>query len=257
MDNQTKQCPRCKGTVSQNAQECPFCGIIFKKYEKHRDRLKKNAISAYENGDLAHSKKLFKTLIERFPDLTDFAQSYLKGIEDQKSHHLYQKVLSEEEEMEEANFEDKRAGFWIRMLSRKNIIIVSIFIIILVGLIFFLIPFLPDQPQNDNLLSIDEIIDELGYPDETFKAPNNNNVYVYIFRPPPLFGQSYDGDISPAGSFTMHESLFHRILKQMYCKWYFEFSSEGKVVEIRTKGNYCKQDDVNWTHNYNKRIDSR
>jgi len=267
MDDQTKQCPQCKGTVSQNAQECPLCGVIFKRYEETRDRLKKTAISAYENGDLPNSRKLFKTLIEHFPDLTDLAQSYLKGIEDQESNHLYQKALSEEEEIEEDNFEDKHAGFWIRMLSRKNIIIMSISIIILVGWIFFLIPFPPDQSQNDNLLSIDKIIDIWGYPDEAFKAPNNNNVYVYVERPPipppQLFGQSWDGYISPLGSITLHknESLFDRILKQrlkqMYCKWYFEFSSEGKIVKISTKGNYCKQDDVNWAHNYNKRIDSR
>ncbi len=96
MDDQTKQCPQCKGTVSQNAQECPLCGVIFKRYEETRDRLKKTAISAYENGDLPNSRKLFKTLIEHFPDLTDLAQSYLKGIEDQESNHLYQKALSEE-----------------------------------------------------------------------------------------------------------------------------------------------------------------
>lgn len=133
----------------------------------------------------------------------------------------------------------------------------SIFIIILVGWIFFLIPLLPDQPQNDNLLSIDKIIDIWGYPDETFKAPNNDNVYVYVFRPPQLFGQSWHGDISAGGSFTMRESLFDRMLNEMYCKFYFEFSSERKIVKIRTKGNYCKQDDVNWAQNYNKRVDSR
>ena len=252
MDAQTRQCPLCNGTVSQNAQECPLCGIIFKKYEENRDRLKKTAVSAYENGDLPHSRKLFETLIERFPDLTDLAQSYLKSIENQESNQL-QKALSEEEEIEEDNFEDKHAGFWIRMLSRKNIIIMSIFIIILVGCLFFLIPLTPNQPQNDNLLSIDKIIDIWGYPDETFKMPNNNYVYVYVERPALLPLQSWHGYISPGGSFTMHESRFDRFLKQRYCKYYFEFSSERKIVKISIKGNYCKQDDVNWAQNYNKK----
>jgi hypothetical protein len=98
MDDQTKQCPQCKGTVPQNAQECPLCGIIFKKYEQSQDKLKKTAISAYENGDLLHSRKLFETLIQSFPDLTDLAQSYLKSIEDQESHQLYQQALSEYEQ---------------------------------------------------------------------------------------------------------------------------------------------------------------
>ena len=84
MDAQTRQCPQCKGTVSQNAQECPLCGIIFKRYEEARDTLNKDAISAYENGDLPHSRKLFERLIQSFPDLTDLAQSYLKSIEDQE-----------------------------------------------------------------------------------------------------------------------------------------------------------------------------
>ena len=95
MDAQTRQCPQCKGTVSQNAQECPLCGIIFKRYEEARDKLNKDAISAYENGGLPHSKKLFERLIQHFPDLTDSAQIYLKKIEDQESNHLYEKALSE------------------------------------------------------------------------------------------------------------------------------------------------------------------
>lgn len=108
MDDQTKQCPQCKGMVSQNAQECSLCGIIFKKYEETRDRHKKTAISAYENDDLPHSRKLFETLIKRFPDLTDLAQSYLKSIEDQESSQLYEKALSE---YEQGNLTDAKILF--------------------------------------------------------------------------------------------------------------------------------------------------
>ena len=93
MDDQTKQCPQCKGTVSQNAQECPLCGVIFKRYEETRDRLKKTAISAYENGDLPNSRKLFKTLIEHFPDLTDLLKpSKVKPIMVYCFHEMQKKI---------------------------------------------------------------------------------------------------------------------------------------------------------------------
>jgi len=110
MDDQTKQCPQCKGTVSQNAQECPLCGVIFKRYEETRDRLKKTAILAYENDDLPNSRKLFKSLIEHFPDLTDSSQIYLKKIEDRESNHLhlYEKALSE---YEQGNLTDAKILF--------------------------------------------------------------------------------------------------------------------------------------------------
>ena len=94
MDDQTKQCPQCKGMVSRNAQECPLCGVIFKRYEEARDTLNEDAISAYENGDLHHSKKLFERMIQSFPDLTDSSQIYLKKIEDQESSQLYEKASS-------------------------------------------------------------------------------------------------------------------------------------------------------------------
>lgn len=108
MDDQTKQCPQCKGTVSQNAQECPLCGIIFKRYEEAKDTLNKDAISAYENGDLPHSKKLFERLIQSFPGLTDSAQIYLKKIEDRESNQLYEKALSE---YEQGNLTDAKILF--------------------------------------------------------------------------------------------------------------------------------------------------
>jgi hypothetical protein len=85
-----------------------LCGIVFKKYEEARDTLNKDAISAYENGDLPHSKKLFERLILSFPGLTDSAQIYLKKIEDRESNQLYEKALSE---YEQGNLTDAKILF--------------------------------------------------------------------------------------------------------------------------------------------------
>jgi uncharacterized membrane protein YhaH (DUF805 family)/predicted RNA-binding Zn-ribbon protein involved in translation (DUF1610 family) len=88
MDDQTRQCPQCKGTVSQNAQECPVCGIIFEKYYKvtrtqqtesdkkiNTSQMGKRNIEEFNQANFS-CKQIIKKLPRSFSEIVDIYLSF-------------------------------------------------------------------------------------------------------------------------------------------------------------------------------------
>lgn len=84
-------------------------------------------------------------------------------------------------------------------------------------------------------MAIDDVIENAGYPDDSFTAPNGRTVYVW--------GESHTVQSMP---FTGHYGHYHRseitIPSQTitsWCKVYMEVDAEDRVIAVRTKGNSC------------------
>jgi hypothetical protein len=74
---------------------------------------------------------------------------------------------------------------------------------------------------------IDQLVDKWGYPQESFKAPNGNTVYVYHRE--------------TEATIYYHTDHFSIPLPaRRYCTTYFETDRRGIIVKGRGEGNACE-----------------
>lgn len=93
--------------------------------------------------------------------------------------------------------------------------------------------------------NINEVINNWGYPDSTFNAPNGNTVYVYSYQSStyvpqtnyttttysPIGGSVYSNSTTNSyGGYTINE----------VCRTYFEADEVGTIVNWQWKGNACR-----------------
>jgi len=87
--------------------------------------------------------------------------------------------------------------------------------------------------------NINTFIKTVGYPDSTYKLPNNNTVYVYSrtrLVNYPSVGFGFGGYGYPFG-YGIGYSTSDVELKQ--CKLYLEVNKKGTIVRWSSRGNSC------------------
>jgi len=89
---------------------------------------------------------------------------------------------------------------------------------------------------------INTFIKRVGYPDTTYKLPNNHTVYVYArsrLVTYPSMGFGFGGYGYPFG-YGVGYSTADVELKQ--CKLYLEANKKGKIIRWGARGNNCISD---------------
>jgi len=90
----------------------------------------------------------------------------------------------------------------------------------------------PDTIKNWNGHHIDDLIYKWGYPQQSFKTPNGNNVYVYSRE------TIY---ISPIWTTPItNYKLYGGKTSTRYCNTYFETNQNKTIVKGRYEGNACQ-----------------
>lgn len=90
---------------------------------------------------------------------------------------------------------------------------------------------------------INGLIDQIGYPDSSFEAPNGNKVYVYNYERidtapmmTPTFGFGY-GWYGHHHPFMIGVSGYHTTTRT--CKLFIEVNKQEKIVKWSSRGNSC------------------
>ncbi len=105
-------------------------------------------------------------------------------------------------------------------------------------------------------VDINKVIEKHGYPDHSVKAPNGNNVYIFVknikkFYPVPVLRQPERNDIdmynTKTGTYSYGTStnnggltIEHQI-QNKECAGYFEVNNDKIIVDIKFKGDECPQ----------------
>lgn len=104
---------------------------------------------------------------------------------------------------------------------------------------------------------INKLVEVHGYPDNTVKAPNGNNVYVFVkdikkFYPVAIYQPQSERGIDiyepSTGTYSYGISTqkdrmsFEQRLVKIKCAGYFEVDQRQLIVNIRFKGDSCPQD---------------
>ncbi|RRS31418.1 MAG: hypothetical protein P794_03940 [Epsilonproteobacteria bacterium (ex Lamellibrachia satsuma)] len=85
--------------------------------------------------------------------------------------------------------------------------------------------------------NISHLIDQIGYPDNTYTLPNKHKVYVYdrsrVYSLPsmPVMGYGYYGEYGMFG--------YGNDVIQEKCKLFIETDKKGTIVNWRARGNHC------------------
>ncbi len=89
---------------------------------------------------------------------------------------------------------------------------------------------------------INYLMEEIGYPDDTYILPNKNKVYVYaksrIYSTPSLsmgYGGYYGGYYR--GYYGMYGYGYD--IQQRSCKLFLETNKKGIIVKWGSRGNHC------------------
>jgi len=89
---------------------------------------------------------------------------------------------------------------------------------------------------------INQLMQEIGYPDGTYVLPNKNKVYVYeksrIYSIPsmPMMGYGYGGYY---GGYGMYGYGYGNDIIQKSCKLFLETNKKGIIVKWGSRGNAC------------------
>jgi hypothetical protein len=140
-----------------------------------------------------------------------------------------------------------------RAFMRSTAVRVVLFIFALSGAVYAGQTF--DEVRSKWIgVSIDKLIEKHGYPDQSFKAPNGNTVYVVIknikkLYPVPVFKQPERQDIdifntktraysygstTTGGGWTVEQQM-----QKSECAGYFEVNSQNIIVEVKFRGDEC------------------
>lgn len=78
----TTICPRCKHkNTTDNQEECPACGIYYKKYKERLNKAFKLTIINIGGKGLEHAREEFEKLANDFPNIKALCASYINAIE--------------------------------------------------------------------------------------------------------------------------------------------------------------------------------
>lgn len=87
--------------------------------------------------------------------------------------------------------------------------------------------------------NISVVVDKIGYPSETFVAPNGNTVYMYLktgtYQSPQFTNYNYN-----AYTKTAYSTSFGGGTHSVYCKIHFETDENKAVVKWSYEGNSCR-----------------
>lgn len=81
-------------------------------------------------------------------------------------------------------------------------------------------------------VNIDELVAQKGYPTNSFKAPNGNDVYEYS-----VSSTSSKTVVSPGNQYFATKAYSYNTTR--FCAIYFETNSAKIIINVSAKGNSC------------------
>lgn len=90
--------------------------------------------------------------------------------------------------------------------------------------------------------NINNLVQQIGYPDSTYVLPNKNKVYVYersnVYSVPSMpvmgYGYGYGGYYGGYGMFGYSNDIVYQT-----CKLFIETNKKGVIVKWGSRGNHC------------------
>ncbi len=90
---------------------------------------------------------------------------------------------------------------------------------------------------------INHLMQEIGYPDDTYILPNKNKVYVYaksrIYSMPSMHMMDYGYGGYYRGYYGMYGYGYGNDIVQRSCKLFLETNKKGIIIKWGSRGNHC------------------
>jgi DNA-directed RNA polymerase subunit RPC12/RpoP len=95
MTKTSTKCPKCQKLLKNgDLIECPFCGLIFKKYKQKRARNFSNAIDRINNTGLDTALPILEDFLDQYPETKNYINTLTKAISNIREA-LYEKNFVE------------------------------------------------------------------------------------------------------------------------------------------------------------------